>query len=198
MALSLHSNAAGVPNTMSGWSRFLGFSLRPWSGSSPASLIVRGVIQTGVSIFFMVLIMRMPEASSDVATIDEFQYLRGFATIATVALAVTGLLGAVRLTVGVIDLVPRRSVSGTVVSLTERKIGDILPRIAQRALFENRDTGLDRRKCRTEVVLETDAGPRQWTVRSYRRARELRVGTQVSLSVTPLTGYVARVETLSR
>lgn len=195
--MSLHSNAAGVPSTVSGWSRFLGVSLRPWSGNSPASLMIRGVIQVGVSLFFMVLILRMPEASKEVATIDEFQYLRSFATIATVALAVTALLGAARLTVGVLDLVPRRSVSGTVVSLKERRAGDILPHLAQRALFENRSNGIDRRKSRTEVVLETDAGPRQWTVRSHRTARDLRIGAQVNLSVTPLTGYVARVETLS-
>lgn len=159
--------------------------------------MIRGVIQVGVSLFFMVLILRMPEASKEVATIDEFQYLRSFATIATVALAVTALLGAARLTVGVLDLVPRRSVSGTVVSLKERRAGDVLPHLAQRALFENRSNGIDRRKSRTEVVLETDAGPRQWTVRSHRTARDLRIGAQVNLSVTPLTGYVARVETLS-
>ncbi|MGD4018462.1 hypothetical protein QT609_22800, partial [Xanthomonas citri pv. citri] len=82
--------------------------------------------------------------------------------------------------------------------MKERKFGDILPYMAQRMIFERRQTGLDRRQSRVEVVLETDAGPRQWTVRSFKMRRDLHVGAQVNLSVTPLTGYVARVETITR
>ena len=196
--MTFHSDTAGVPHTASGWSRLLGVSLRPWSGESPASLIIRGVLQAAISIFFLVLILRLPAAGKDLATVGELQYLRGLAILASVALAVTALIGLVRLTVGILDLVPRRSVSGTIVSIRERKFGDILPYMAQRKIFERRETGLDRRKSRIEVVLETDAGPRQWTVRSFKMRRDLHLGAQVQLSVTPLTGYVARGETLTR
>ena len=46
---------------------------------------------------------------------------------------------------------------------------------------------------RTEVVLDTDNGHQQWTVRKTATLRELRPGTAVTLTVTPLAGYVAQV-----
>jgi hypothetical protein len=95
--------------------------------------------------------------------------------------------------------VPRRSVTGTVVSLTERKFGDVLPTFVQtaiwsRGLVRGGGHGFDRRKIRTELVLETSDGHKRWTVRNHRHHNALNVGRRVTLSVSPLVGYVARVK----
>lgn len=191
------SNAGEAAHTVNGWSRFLGVSLRPWTGEAPASLIFRGLIQLAICVFFFVLLTRLPSVAAEVGGEGELGFLRGVLWFAGAALVVVGLLALLRIVIGVIDFVPRRSVSGTVISLTERKAGDFLPHLAQRAVFENRDSGMDRRKTRAELVLQTDQGLRQWTVRSSRVRRELRVGAPVRISVTPLTGYVAQVDPLS-
>src|SRR5690606_35387397 len=104
--------------------------------------------------------------------------------------------GALKVLVGILDLVPRKSVAGVVLSVSERKIGDFLPVLAQRVIFERNENNLDRRRTRTEVVLLTDQGQHQWTVRNSRIARALSTGARVQLTVTPLVGYVAKVETL--
>lgn len=190
-------NAGGTEHTVNGWSRFLGISLRPWSGEAPLSLILRGLIQLAISVFFLVLAARAPGVAAEIGGEGELGFLRGALFFASIALVIFGVIAALRIVVGVLDLIPRRSVSGTVVSLTDRKVGDFLPRLAQRAVFERRESGLDQRRSRVELVLQTAQGAKQWTVRSSRVRRELRVGAQVRLSVTPLTGYVARVDPLS-
>lgn len=187
-------------NSLGGWSRFLGVTLRPWAGAAPLSLIVRGAIQCAVCVFFSVLVLRIagsPEGTEMALLAGGGGSLRGWAVIVIAFTAVVAAIGACRVVVGILDLVPRRSVTGTVVSLRERRVLDVLPVLGQRALFENRQSGIDKRRARTEVVLRTDTGDRQWTVRAARIRRDLRVGARVRLSVTPIAGYVARAEELA-
>lgn len=188
------SSVGDTAHTVSGWSRFLGVSLRPWSGESPASLIFRGLIQLAVCIFFFVLLTRVPAAVAEMEGAGDLNFLRGVFWFAAIALVIIGVLALLRVVIGVIDFIPRRTITGTVVSLTNRKVGDFLPHIAQRIVFMRRDSGIDQRKTRAELVLQTNTGLRQWTVRSARVRKDLHVGEHVQLSVTPLTGYVARVD----
>lgn len=178
------------------WARMLGISLRPWSGHAPLSLILRGLIHLAFCAFIITLIIRFGGSDGVTGTDEELALVRGLVTPAVIVLVVLAGIGAARALVGVVDLIPRKSVAGVVVSVQERKVGDFLPVLAQRLIFERNATGIDRRRRRTEVVLATDTGERQWTVRSRRVEREIAVGARVRLTVTPLAGHVAKVEPL--
>lgn len=181
-----------------GWQRFLGVTLRPWAGHSPWSLIIRGVIQAGICVFFIVLAYRATQDESIAAagTDAELGFLRNWMVMAFVVLIVLTAFGATKLIVGVLDLAPRRRVTGTVVSLRERQFLDFLPHFVLQLIFNRRGNsmGVEQRRRRTEVVLDTPDGQKQWTVRSNGARRKLADGGLVTLSVTPLAGYVASVE----
>lgn len=188
-----NQDVVGVREKANSWSRTLGISLRPWSGHAPWSLLLRGGIQTAVSIFVLVLSLNLARAGDSTGTLGELGMLRNLAVFMAVAAGVTALIGLARIVVGLLDLTPRRNVSGTVVSLEDRKFLDFLPRIAQRYIFERGPNGIDRRQERREVVLDTPEGHQQWTVRKASIRRQLRQGAHVSLTVTPLAGYVSEV-----
>ncbi len=185
--------ASSVPASVGGWSRLLGVSLRPWSGRSPLGLIVRGVIRVALCIFFAVVALRVVDSDELAAVTGDSGRLRLLAGVIIIALAVGGVLGVLSVVVGVLDMMVRRTVTGTVVSLSDRRFLDFLPHIAQRMIFERNPNQMDKRRVRTEVVLDTDNGHQQWTVRKTATLRELRPGTAVTLTVTPLAGYVAQV-----
>lgn len=182
----------------SSWSRLLGISLRPWSGHSPVSLIVHGLIQAAVCIFFLVLGIRASRDEAIIAagTQAELGMLRNWLAMASIALIAITAIGALRLVVGVLDLVPRKTYTGTVVSMRERRFLDFLPHFALELIFNRRGNtmGVEQRKRRTEVVLATPNGDRQWTVRNSRLRRTIRVGETFRLTVTPLAGYVSAAE----
>lgn len=179
---------------MSGWTRFLGITLRPWAGHSPWSLLLRGAIQVGISAFFFVLMARFAAGDGFTATAQEMTALRQLAFPVMIVVALMAGLGLFQLVIGALDLVPRRQVTGTVVDVRERRLGDFLPMPLQRMVFERNPQSIDRRRYRTEVVLDTPDGRRQWTVRSHSVRRALRRGAHVRLSVTPLAGYIAGVQ----
>ena len=179
------------------WSRFLGVSLRPWSGYSPLSLILRGLIHLAVCGFFLVLVRRFGSGDEIIGGEAELAFLGNLVSLATIVLAVLVIIAAARIVVGVLDLVPRSTVTGVVQTVRERKVGDFLPRLVQRRIFARNPTNLDRRKIRTEVVLLTDAGERHWTVRNRKTARLLQPGSRMRVTVSPLVGYVAAAEPVS-
>ncbi|NLE97109.1 MAG: hypothetical protein GX596_03860 [Propionibacterium sp.] len=184
---------------MSGWSRFLGVSLRPFTGHAPHSLLLRGAIQVGLCIFFFVVGVRLATGDELAGHATELAYMRRTLFLAGIAVTAVALMGATQLVIGLLDLVPRRQVTGVVLSVRRRRFLDFLPRFAERMLYDRRGDGaIDRRKERTEVVLRTPEGDRQWTLRSHRTRRELRVGEHVRLTVSPIAGYVASVEPLGR
>lgn len=158
------------------------------------SLLVRGAIQTGVSAFILMLMLRFAPSGDIAATAQEVAPLRPLAVMMVIVFGLSIVLGLFRVVIGALDLVPREEVTGTVVDVRDRRMGDFLPRMAQRMIFERNPQGLDQRRWRTEVVLDTPSGIRQWTLRDRALEPVLQPGAQVRLRVTPLAGHVASAE----
>ena len=191
-------SASGLPGSVNSWSRILGISLRPWSGHSPASLLIRGVIQIAISAFFLLLAFRFATDGDLSRYTDEIASIRLIAALIAVAATSGAILGVLRTIVGLTDLLTSSEVSGTVVDIRDRRTLDFLPHAAL-ALIYARDPGrIERRRRRTELVLSTDAGVRQWTVRRHRTCQGIHPGTAVRLTVTPLAGHLSRITPLPR
>lgn len=129
----MHSSEAGITETANSWSRTLGMTLRPWSGYSPLSLILRGAVQIAIGIFFLVFAMRLLSPDEDNA--QALRYLSGTAVIVLVSAAIVALLGAVRIVIGVLDLLTSRTVVGTVMSMSDRRFLDFLPEQLEHVIF---------------------------------------------------------------
>ena len=191
-------SASGLPNSVNSWSRILGISLRPWSGHSPASLLIRGVIQIAISGFFLWLAFRFATDGDLSQYTAEIASIRLIATLIAVAATGGAVLGLLRIIVGLVDLLTSSEVSGTVVDVRDRRTLDFLPH-ALLALIYARDPGrIERRRRRTELVLKTDTVVRQWTIRRHQTFQDVRPGTAVRLTVTPLAGHVSRITPLPR
>lgn len=186
-----------VKATSQRWSQFLGVSLRPWSGHAPVALILRGLIHVAIFGIIVVALFRLISGEAVVMTSQDASVIRGLVVPLLIIFVVFVILGAVRVVLGALDFLPRRQVEGVVLSVRERKVGDFLPTLVQRYVFERNQNNLDRRRARVEVVLQTDTGEHQWTVRNRQVERELVVGARVQLTVSPLVGYVAAVRELA-
>lgn len=195
--MSSHLTPRGVPHNVNHWSRRAGVSLRPWSGRAPLGLIVRGVIQTGVCAVVVWFAWRLWR-DDELGSAAELGDLRNVAIVIIVIVVLVGLLGLARIVVGGLDLTLRRMVTGRVVSVQERRLGDTLPHLVQQLIFQRRDSGMDRRRSRVEVVLNTPDGLRQWTIRNTRMRDRLQVDDHVQLRVSPIVGYVADVQPATR
>lgn len=184
----------GRPSNMSSWQRLLGISLRPWSGHSPTGLLIRGAIQIVVFGILIYAIANLLSGNDESAPVEQLAPLGGLAIMMIIVFSLTLLRALALIVVGGLDLFPRQTVSGTVVSMHSRRVGDFLPTFVQHQIFARRNSnGIDPRKTRFEVVLATPEGHRQWTVRHSRIRNQLREGAHVRLEVSPLVGYVARV-----
>lgn len=188
-----------MENTTS-WTRYLGVSLRPFSGHAPLSLILRGALQAAICIVLLVVGIRMRAEMRQLAAVDAgASALGGFLVLAGVVLVVLALAALVKIAVGILDLVPRTSVPGTVISISERKFLDFLPDVVNNALWDrkNNNVGLswaERRRVRHELVIDTGNGTRAWTLRNRRKARGLLPGQAITVVASPLVGYVERIE----
>lgn len=191
-------------STVTGWARVLGVSLRPWSGRSPGSLVLRAIVQLAifaVLAFFAVRALAKDNQLGQFMAGPEFAEVKGltFVVVAVVvALLLTLAAAVLRLIVGFVDFVPRRQIDGVVLSLSERRLGDFLPSFAQTMIWSHNlgrgnQTTIDQRKYRTELVLQTAEGVKSWTIHNQRFRNDLQVGSSVRLSVSPLLGYVANV-----
>ena len=177
----------------------LGVSLRPWSGHSPISLIVRGVLEFAICIILLITGLNMRATMREMSAVDDgARQVGGFLALAGFALVVLALVAALRITVGVFDLVPRKSVPGTVVQVSERRFLDFLPDYVNNALWDrNGQAGRscsERRKVRHELWIDTRDGIRAWTMRDIRKAHGIRIGQRVTVVASPLLGYVDRLE----
>lgn len=186
-----------VKATSQRWSQFLGVSLRPWSGHAPLALILRGLIHVVIFGIIVVALFRLINGEAGVMTSQDASVIRGLIIPMLVVFIFFVFLGAARVVLGALDFLPRRQVEGVVLSVRERKVGDFLPTLVQRSIFERNPNNLDRRRVRTEIVLQTQTGEHQWTVRNRQVERDLVVGARVELTVSPLVGYVAGVRELS-
>ena len=181
------------------WTRFLGVSLRPFSGHAPLSLVLRGALQAAICIALLVVGFRMRTEMRQLAAADAgAAQPGGFLVLAGVVLVVLALAALLKVAVGILDLVPRTSVPGTVVSISERRFLDFLPDALNNALWERKNivgqSWAERRRVRHELVIDTEDGTRAWTLRNRQKARGLRPGQAVTVVASPLIGYVDRLE----
>lgn len=176
----------------------LGRRLRPWWGTSPSRLLGRGLVQgvilgvlgyaaLGVLTGRHELPAELPVAAGTIRLV---------ATLAVVLAALGLVYSLVRVVVGVLDLVPRLTVEGVVLSVVERELGDTLPWLV-RLLLRARDRRHDRdyvrpRRTHLQLTLDTARGPQTWTIRG--RFGQLAPGRRVRVTATPLLGYVTRVD----
>ncbi len=181
------------PQSVSSWARFLGVTLRPWAGQSPGSLIIRGAIQTIVAAILVYYGMRLSgeEGSLEPAVRP---LLFPIMVVAIFTIGYLLLVGLSSLVVGILDFVPRRTVTGQVRSHQERKFGDFLPRFVQRQIWSRSSGSMDRRKTRWEVVISTDQGDKALTIRKMKTRRLLAIGSYVTVKITPIAEYVDKAE----
>ena len=187
-----------MENTTS-WTRMLGISLRPFTGHSPISLIMRGVIQSGICIFFLVVGIRMNATVKEISAVDAgAKQMSGLFVMFGFVLVLVLIYGLVKIVVGILDLLPRSTVPGTVVSISERKFLDFLPDAVNNALWDRGNnvgqSWSDKRKVRHEIVVDTGAGTKAWTVRSRKKVNAIRPGERITLTVSPIVGYVEKIE----
>lgn len=198
---------SGLADSASRWSRILGVSLRPWSGTSPVKLLVSGLIQVMLCGFLIWLATRLATDdelaafSQDLAGSGaESPMLGVLAGLIALAAVAVGILALLRLGAGAIDLLSPREVTGVVVSIGERRTLDFLPApIAHLVLSRGRaDHTSDTRRFRTELVVDTGSGVHQWRIHNQRTVSGVRRGARIRMTVTPIAGHVSRVDVLPR
>lgn len=191
-------SGSGLTDSANQWSRILGVSLRPWSGDSPMSLLLRGAIQVAVSCFFLWVAFRFMTDDSLKQYAAEASSIRMIAVLIAVAAIGVALVGVARICVGLLDSLSTRQVSGTVVSIRDRQTLDFLPHSLLQLIYYRNPNKIDTRRRRTELVVDTPTGTRQWTVRKRRLTNDLRPGAAVQLTVTPFAGHVSSLTTVPR
>lgn len=199
-------SGSGLNHSANWWSRILGVSLRPWSGTSPARMLISGVLQTVLCGFFIWLAIRLAtddelaELGGELAQAGERPVIGIIAGLIGLVAVGVGILALLRLAAGVIDLIGSREVTGVVVSIGERRTLDVLPtQIAQMILNRGRNNhGGNTRRYRTELVVDTGSGVRQWTIHDQRTVRGVNRGVPIRMRVTPIAGHVSNLTVLPR
>lgn len=161
---------------------------------------MRGGIQVAICVFFLFIVPGMVGEVSEV----ELSGFRSALVLGAIVLVVMSLLGVAKIVVGVLDFMGRTDVHGRVMSLQDRRLGDVLPGFVQNmvvnsSLLRGSNVGRDARRYRTELVLNTPDGVKQWTLRGRgRRQTMLTVGQDVTISVTPIAGHVSNIRGMTR
>lgn len=178
----------------------LGRRLRPWWGQAPGRLVIGGAVAGAIfcGIIYASFQVRAGDLDLTGTGLEEQRSTINSVALGAAALAALGVLyNGARLVVGIIDLVVRRTIKGTVMSVRERRTGDFLPWYVQRLWYSRRDeSGYTRemgRRSRHEVVLESSGRNSSWNVRPN-LASEALEGSSVEMTVTPLLGFVRRIE----
>lgn len=184
----------------------MGRRLRPWWGKAPSSLIVGGVVGLVIMgfVIYGCLQVRTGEVDLSDAGLAEQSDLINTAALVVMGLAALGVLyNALRVVVGVIDMVTRRTIEGVVVDVRRRHAGDVLPwwlqqgwRIFRR--WRNRNDFYyddEPGRVRYELTVDTGRGSRTLPIRPG-MVGDLNNGTRVRVTVTNLTAYVSRVTPL--
>lgn len=195
--MTTSSAGPGIGDSANRFSRVMGISFRPWSGESPASLVIRGIIQVALCGFFLWFAVRLATGDELTEVAGELASLRLLGGLIMIAAMVLALMGLIRIGIGVIDFLSSREVTGIVLSVRDRLALDFLPHPVLELIYHRNPHKIDTRKRRTEVVLQTNTGVRQWTVRRNRVARDLRRGSEIRMTVTPLAGHVSAVAPLA-
>lgn len=180
--------------------KYLGRSLRPWWGESPARMIARGVLQSaalGVAAYVGVLLY---SDGIDLAEVDAVSTgtVEKIGLVMVLVAAVGVLYNLIRLAVAVADLFTVHTVEGTLLSCTERRRGDFLPGFVQDMIWSGGTDGsgyqkYDRRRIRTMLVVQTPSGVRTWTL-SRAMGVDGGSGKTVRVRVSQLLGHVSRID----
>lgn len=169
--------------------------LRPWWGMSPFALLLRAVMHGAVATVLMVVLWRVRSGEllpDDEVLGDERTKIVTGATVFAVLAAGWLVYSLVRVIVAVLEMPSRHTVEGTVVSVSERRRWGFLPPIVQNQLWNRRNQGMDMRRRRTILIVQTDSGQRTWSVNS-RKANALQPGTEVRVVATAINGYVRSI-----
>ena len=202
-------NAAGMGDATGRAESMLGRRLRPWWGQAPSKLLIGGLVRAGLFGLIIYGCWHVRYGSVDLTEIDlaDGSLEDHRSTIETAAAwvaavsAVLALYNLIQVAVGMIDLFVRRHVEGQLLAAQERRTGDFLPGIVQHFWFRSRDRSSMNRSVRRrrsyEVAIATSRGPKSWNVRlqDFSKVR-WRNGARVRLRVSPLLGYVSRIEVL--
>ena len=202
-------NTAGFGDATGRAESMLGRRLRPWWGQAPSKLLIGGLVRAGLFGLIIYGCWQVRYGSVDLTEIDlaDGSLEDHRSTIETAAAwvaavsAVLALYNLIQVAVGAIDLFVRRHVEGQLLAAQERRTGDFLPGIVQHFWFRSRDRSSMnrsvRRRRRYEVVIATSRGPKSWNIRlqDFSKVRS-RNGARVRLRVSPLLGYVSRIEVL--
>lgn len=202
-------NFSGMGNATGRAESMLGRRLRPWWGKSPGNLLAGAIVRVFVLGLLIYGCYLVRYGSVDLTEVDlaDGSLEDHRSTIETAALwvavgaAVLVLYNLVQIIVGAFDLFVRRDVEGPLLQAQERRTGDFLPGIVQQMWFRRRDGHGNRvtrsRRRRNEVVIATSRGPKSWNV-GYKHFSKVRgrSGGLVRLRVSPLLGYVSRIDVL--
>lgn len=178
----------------------LGRRLRPWWGTSPVTLLLRGAVQGAVFalVAYGCLQVRAGELDLTGTGMEDKSDLIDRLALVGAALAGVGVLyGLLRVVIGVFDLFTRRSVEGTLVRAEERRTGDFLPPLVQQLWYRGQDSSGQsraiRRRRRYVVVVSTPDGLKSWNV-SHRLFQRARAGEAVKMRISPLLGHVSSLD----
>jgi len=179
-------------------------SFRPGWGEHPGRVAFGGAIQAAVYgvVSYLALTAARSETRLDALDGDQRRWVSLGATIITIVAGVAALYALIKVVIGIADLFPRRTLEGEVVRNRTYRSGHRLPKVLQWAIWSGRDEhGLDRdRQRRVRHHLAVDDGNDDqilaYEVRHTIR-NEAPQGSRVRLRVSPLLGYVSKVELLA-
>lgn len=173
---------------------------RPWKGTNPWRLVVRGGVQLALSAVVAWVCLQLLADAYDLAEAGLAEHeatIDGAATGVLVAAALVAIYSLVRLVVGIVDIAsPRRSVEGVVADVARRRTGDVLPRFAQDVIYRHSEGAAERdlrRRHWCELLLDTAQGRVTFYV-NPRIFDSVRPGTRVVVRPSRLLGHVSAVD----
>jgi hypothetical protein len=176
-------------------------TLRPGWGQHPGRVAFTGLVQAVVFGAFAYFGFYIARAESELDGLDDQQrkWVGLVGLIVAIGCSLLVVSAISRVVIGVADLVPRRTIEGEVVRRRTYKSLHRLPRVLQWMIYSGRDQhGMNRdMNRRTKYHLAIDDGTDDrivaYTVDSdiYRLAPQ---GARVRVKVSPLLGYVSRLE----
>ena len=195
------------------WSRATGrwrrvkvryLSARPAWGVAPWTAAITGAIQSAFLGVAAWVGLQFAREELDVSSLpDRAQEWLPVAGLAAFGMAAAALVFTlVKTALGLLDLLPRRTIEGEVVRRREYQSGHRLPKIVQWMRYSGRDqSGMQRSyRRRTRFHLAIDDGSDDRILAHQVRPQlfgSVRQGSRVRVKVTPLLGYVSQIEEIS-
>lgn len=179
-------------------------AFRPGWGNHPGSVALGGLIQAVVygAVAYFGLTAARSESQLDSLDPGQRRWVSLGAVVVAIVAATAAVYAVVKVVIGVADLFPRRRIEGEVVRRRRYRTGHRLPKLLQWMIWSGRDQhGMERehsRRTRYHLAIDDGSSDRvlAHTVRSeiYAQAPQ---GARVRIAVSPLLGYVSKIELLS-